>query len=165
MPSAEEKRGQPSLKRSSCFDLVPGAPQPKQVVVQFDRPLSDMTLSWTHEEFSFRRRLVKFSRLQEGNKLRVWCNAMAQHEYRPDRIVVSCIFRDDDNDCYLTSVDAIYLLEALVGEVFSTEEKNRIRRNLEGFKVSFLSGSSFFCRFLTRMFSPAAHRVKRQGHQ
>jgi hypothetical protein len=31
-------------------------------------------------------------------------------------------------------VDAIYLLEALVGLRFSVEEKNRIRRNLEGFR-------------------------------
>jgi hypothetical protein len=31
-------------------------------------------------------------------------------------------------------VDTIYLLESLVGVRFTVEEKNRIRRNLEGFR-------------------------------
>lgn len=48
--------------------------------------------------------------------------------------MVSCIYRADKNECFVTSVDAIYLLEALVGLRFSVEEKNRIRRNLEGFR-------------------------------
>jgi hypothetical protein len=33
---------------------------------------------------------------------------------------------------YVTSVDTIYLLESLVAVRFTVEEKNRIRRNLEG---------------------------------
>lgn len=52
----------------------------------------------------------------------------------PNSIVISCIYREDKNECFVTSVDAIYLLEALVGVRFSVEEKNRIRRNLEGFR-------------------------------
>jgi len=36
--------------------------------------------------------------------------------------------------CFITSVDTIYLLEGLIGVRFTVEEKNRIRRNLEGFK-------------------------------
>lgn len=44
------------------------------------------------------------------------------------------MFWDEKNSCYITSVDIIYLLEALVGTHFTVEEKNRIRRNLEGFK-------------------------------
>lgn len=39
----------------------------------------------------------------------------------------------------VTSVDAIYLLEALVGGRFSVEEKNRIRRNLERCKPDTMS--------------------------
>ena len=39
----------------------------------------------------------------------------------------------------MTSVDAIYLLEALVGGRFSVEEKNRIRRNLERCKPDTMS--------------------------
>lgn len=39
----------------------------------------------------------------------------------------------------MTSVDTIYLLEALIGVRFSVEEKNRIRRNLEGLKPDTVS--------------------------
>ena len=40
---------------------------------------------------------------------------------------------------YVTSVDTILLLEALVAARFTVEEKNRIRRNLEGFKPDTVS--------------------------
>ncbi|OAD07009.1 hypothetical protein MUCCIDRAFT_124537, partial [Mucor lusitanicus CBS 277.49] len=48
--------------------------------------------------------------------------------------VVSCIYWRERNDYYITSVDCIYLLEGLIGVQFTVEEKNRIRRNLEGFR-------------------------------
>ncbi|CAE7131118.1 unnamed protein product, partial [Rhizoctonia solani] len=41
----------------------------------------------------------------------------------------------------ITSVDTINLLERLVGTKFTTEEKNRIRRNLQGFKPATISKS------------------------
>jgi hypothetical protein len=34
----------------------------------------------------------------------------------------------------VTTIDTIYLLEQLVGARFTVEEKNRIQRNLEGFR-------------------------------
>lgn len=49
-------------------------------------------------------------------------------------LVVSCIYWRDRNDYFITSVDCIYLLEGLIGVQFTVEEKNRIRRNLEGFR-------------------------------
>ncbi|KAI8149149.1 hypothetical protein BJV82DRAFT_708966 [Fennellomyces sp. T-0311] len=49
-------------------------------------------------------------------------------------LVVSCIYWRERNDYYITSVDCIYLLEGLIGVQFTVEEKNRIRRNLEGFR-------------------------------
>lgn len=55
-------------------------------------------------------------------------------EYLPNSIVVSCIYHTVKDECFITSVDTIYLLEALVGIRFPVEEKNRIRRNLAGFK-------------------------------
>ena len=39
----------------------------------------------------------------------------------------------------VTSVDIIFLLECLVGDIFNIEEKNRIRRNLEGFRPKTVS--------------------------
>ncbi|OBZ88108.1 hypothetical protein A0J61_03828 [Choanephora cucurbitarum] len=57
---------------------------------------------------------------------------------RPDTntspIVISCIYWRERNDYYITSVDCIYLLESIIGIHFTVEEKNRIRRNLEGFR-------------------------------
>ena len=54
---------------------------------------------------------------------------------RPTRsICVSCIWWEEKDEYYITSVDTIYLLEQLVNVRFTVEEKNRIRRNLEGFR-------------------------------
>lgn len=53
--------------------------------------------------------------------------------------VVSCIWWEDIGEFVITSVDTINLLERLVGTKFSTEEKNRIRRNLQGFKPATVS--------------------------
>ncbi|KAI9030869.1 hypothetical protein CLU79DRAFT_672635, partial [Phycomyces nitens] len=48
--------------------------------------------------------------------------------------VVSCIYSAEINDFIITSVDCIHLMEGLVGVEFTVEEKNRIRRNLEGLR-------------------------------
>jgi hypothetical protein len=54
--------------------------------------------------------------------------------------VISCISREDEPGAfYFTSVDIIYLLERLVDERFLVEEKNRIRRNLEGLRPTTVS--------------------------
>ncbi|KAI8641067.1 hypothetical protein BD408DRAFT_368936, partial [Parasitella parasitica] len=53
---------------------------------------------------------------------------------KPSPLVISCIYWKERNDYYITSVDCIYLLEGLIGVQFTVEEKNRIRRNLEGFR-------------------------------
>jgi len=100
----------------------------------------DLQLTFTYrhhrnqEEWQTKRRLVQFWRRQEGSSIHAAFRAISQAEYIPNSIVISCIYREDKNECFVTSVDAIYLLEALVGLRFSVEEKNRIRRNLEGFR-------------------------------
>ncbi|KAI8367018.1 hypothetical protein EDC96DRAFT_591660 [Choanephora cucurbitarum] len=53
---------------------------------------------------------------------------------KPSPLVISCIYWQEQNDYFITSVDCIYLLEGLIGVQFTVEEKNRIRRNLEGFR-------------------------------
>lgn len=85
------------------------------------------------------RRLIRFKREQVGNKLFVSCEVIPEEAYNEDDIVISCIRRAETRTCWFTSVDVIYLLERLVGSPFSTEEKNRIRRNLEGFKPTTVS--------------------------
>ncbi|KXJ93577.1 hypothetical protein Micbo1qcDRAFT_161591, partial [Microdochium bolleyi] len=57
-------------------------------------------------------------------------------EKLPDSICVSCIYWQDKDECFVTRVDMIKLLEALVAAPsrFTVEEKNRIRRSLEGYR-------------------------------
>ncbi|GAA94840.1 uncharacterized protein L969DRAFT_90778 [Mixia osmundae IAM 14324] len=96
--------------------------------------LNSMASGWDQEEWAAKRRLVLFERDQQGNTINLSFRPITMAEYASDKIILSCIFREDDDQCYVTSVDSIYLLEALVGIRFTVEEKNRIRRNLEGFK-------------------------------
>ncbi|ORY24968.1 hypothetical protein BCR39DRAFT_471882 [Naematelia encephala] len=97
----------------------------------------------SQEEWVSKRRLVQFWRRQEGTAIFATCRPLPQHDYpqQQNSIIISCIFREEKNTCYVTSVDAIYLLEALVGNRFTVEEKNRIRRNLEGFRPLTVSKS------------------------
>ncbi|PWN97353.1 hypothetical protein FA09DRAFT_290986, partial [Tilletiopsis washingtonensis] len=93
-----------------------------------------MAVGWSTDEWRTGRRLVQFWRRQEGTTIHAMCKPILPHQYVPNSIVVSCIYRADKDQCFITSVDTIYLLEALVASRFTVEEKNRIRRNLEGFR-------------------------------
>lgn len=136
---------QPLLVRtsqlSSSAKSASGGIYSHKVVLKLQGDLNLMAMGWSNEEWTARRRLVQFWPQQEANTLNLAFRPIAQSEYTPNSIVVSCIFRDEWNECFVTSVDAIYLLEALVGARFSVEEKNRIRRNLEGFKPITVSKS------------------------
>jgi hypothetical protein len=135
---------QPQLVRTSQISGAKagtGATYSRKVVLKMQGDLNLMAMGWSNEEWTARRRLVQFWPQQDANVLNLAFRPIAQHEYVPNTIVVSCIFRDEWNECFVTSVDTIYLLEALVGARFSVEEKNRIRRNLEGFKPMTVSKS------------------------
>ncbi|GAA5865596.1 hypothetical protein JCM3774_002062 [Rhodotorula dairenensis] len=137
-------RPQPQLVRTSQIagaKAGTGATYSHKVVLKMQGDLDLMAMGWSNEEWTARRRLVQFWPQQDANVLNLAFRPIAQHEYVPNSIVVSCIFRDEWNECFVTSVDTIYLLEALVGARFSVEEKNRIRRNLEGFKPMTVSKS------------------------
>jgi hypothetical protein len=102
--------------------------------------LEDVIKDWTPEEWENQRRLVRFWRRQEGNEVTCRFETFqlpAEKSKQPDMskiIVVSCIYWKARNDYFITSVDCIYLLENLIGVKFTVEEKNRVRRNLEGYK-------------------------------
>ncbi|KAI8070988.1 hypothetical protein BC940DRAFT_211112, partial [Gongronella butleri] len=98
-----------------------------------------MTFNWTPYEWSCGRRLVRFWRRQNvsnmENSQQVECGFEPIDYYNQTTyLVVSCIYWRERNDYFITSVDCIYLLEGLIGVQFTVEEKNRIRRNLEGFR-------------------------------
>jgi hypothetical protein len=99
--------------------------------------LDTMAKGWNPEEWDNRRRLVQFWREQTGSEIRCTFSPISQSERitsNSGHIVVSCIYWAERNDCYITSVDCIHLLESLMDIRFSVEEKNRVRRNLEGFR-------------------------------
>ncbi|GAA5896558.1 hypothetical protein JCM8208_004233 [Rhodotorula glutinis] len=135
---------QPELIRTSQIHAPKnghGATLSHKVILKLQGDLNTMAMGWSNEEWTNRRRLIQFWPQQDGNVINVGFRPIAQSEYVQNAIVISCIFRDEWNECFVTSVDAIYLLEALVGSRFTVEEKNRIRRNLEGFKPQTVSKS------------------------
>ncbi|KAJ2665809.1 hypothetical protein GGH99_006818, partial [Coemansia sp. RSA 1285] len=88
----------------------------------------------TLEERECCRRLVQFWRRHENNNIFCTFKAVAAADRVPNSIVVSCIYWEEKQDFFITSVDCIHLLESLIAVRFTVEEKNRIRRNLEGFR-------------------------------
>ncbi|KAF8626860.1 hypothetical protein AX15_004680 [Amanita polypyramis BW_CC] len=102
-------------------------------------PLNSICTGWTPAEFQAGRRLVRFGKVQDGRRLVVSCEPISQEEYCEQDTVISCIYREESDTCFVTSVDVIYLLERLTNGEFPVEEKNRIRRNLEGLRPTTVS--------------------------
>jgi hypothetical protein len=102
--------------------------------LEFRTPLADICRNWEESEIVAGRRLVYFSSEQRNNTLFVSCSAITPEKLSSHDVVVSCIYREDIDQCFITSVDIIFLLQKLVGEQFTVMEKNRIRRNLEGLR-------------------------------
>lgn len=103
-------------------------------------PLETMCRSWSLAERSSGRRLVRFHKIHAGGrKIILSCESISQEQYNELDTVISCIHRQDNGCCYVTSVDIIYLLEHLTDDDFPVEEKNRIRRNLEGLRPTTVS--------------------------
>ncbi|EXJ88990.1 hypothetical protein A1O3_02054 [Capronia epimyces CBS 606.96] len=128
-------------------NLVPGHAQnfnpyamhPLKATLKLKGDIDTMKENWTAEEKEARRRLVEFKRSQVNSTITAEFNAVAPQDRQPSSICISCIWWKEKNEFYVTSVDTIYLLEALVGVRFTVEEKNRIRRNLEGFRPMTIS--------------------------
>jgi len=122
------------IARPSSDDLHVQAP-----VVDIVTPFDDMCSNWSDTELKNGRRLVQFRRVQDGRKLIISCEPLAQDDFNQTSSVISCIYRRELGIFYVTSVDVIYLLECITATDFPVEEKNRIRRNLEGLKPTTVS--------------------------
>lgn len=109
---------------------------PTKAVLSIMGNLDSMAQDWTPEEWNSQRRIVLFRKKQNGCHLEATFRAVPINERPPNSICISCIYWAEKQECFVTSVDTINLLEQLVAAPsrFSVEEKNRIRRNLEGFK-------------------------------
>ena len=105
-----------------------------KAVLKIEGDLETMVEGWTQEEQDARRRLVEFKRSQNGSTITTRFAAVTPDNRPPRSVCVSCIYWEEKDECFITSVDTTYLLEQLVNVRFTVEEKNRIRRNLEGFR-------------------------------
>ena len=106
-----------------------------KAVIKIRGDLNTMQDDWDADERMARRRLVLFRGEQNGNTINTYFRA-AKPDERPSTQVtrerrISCIYWEERDEYFVTSVDTIALLETLVGARFTVEEKNRIRRNLE----------------------------------
>lgn len=109
------------------------APPPYRASLELVGDLDRMARDWTMSEWQAKRRLVQFRRIQRGPTITTEFMPLDPEDYNQNIPCVSCIYWEERGDCYVTSVDCISLLEQLVNTKFSVEEKNRIRRNLEGY--------------------------------
>lgn len=107
---------------------------PTKAVLKIEGDLDTMVEGWTQDERDAQRRLVEFKRSQSGSTITTSFAPITLEARQQRSICVSCIYWEEKDECFITSVDTIYLLEQLVNVRFTVEEKNRIRRNLEGFR-------------------------------
>ena len=144
--SLQSLQDAPRLIRTSCIQSGPSKPAqhlggslaayPTQAVLDIIGNLDAMAKDWSTEEWKEKRRIVLFRKKQNGNHLEMSFKPVPIRERLPRSICISCIYWAEKNECFVTSVDAIYLLEHFLAAPsrYTVEEKNRIRRNLEGFK-------------------------------
>ncbi|KAJ4289222.1 hypothetical protein N0V90_011564 [Kalmusia sp. IMI 367209] len=134
----------PVLVRATTLPQSAGAPSgqpfnpylmyPTKAVLKIEGDLDTMVDGWTQDERDAQRRLVEFKRSQHGSTITTSFAPITLEARQQRSICVSCIYWEEKDECFITSVDTIYLLEQLVNVRFTVEEKNRIRRNLEGFR-------------------------------
>lgn len=106
---------------------------PNKAVLKIDGDLESMACDWDNSEQLGGRRLVEFKRRQSGRTIHVSFKPTDLAHRGLSTFCVSCIYWKDKGEAYVTSVDTIHLLQCIIGIRFTVEEKNRIRRNLEGF--------------------------------
>lgn len=141
---AQQPSSGPASAGSSSDDTFnPYKLYPNKAVLEIRGNLEAMQLNWTLEERVAKRRIVRFWREQNGTIIHAYFKPVRADEpplpHETNERRISCIWWEERNDYYVTSVDTIALLESLVAARFHVEEKNRIRRNLEGYKPCTIS--------------------------
>ncbi|KAL8675440.1 MAG: hypothetical protein Q9168_000141 [Polycauliona sp. 1 TL-2023] len=102
--------------------------------LKIDGYLDGITTAWTLQENMARRRLVEFWRSQNGGVVKTSFAPVDACTKKPN--TVSCILwerKDGHRQYVITSVDIIRLLDFLIDCQTDTNEKNRIRRNVDKF--------------------------------
>ena len=120
---------------SSDGNFNPYALYQNRAIIKIRGDLNTMQDGWSADERAAKRRLVLFRGEQSGSTINTYFKSVRPEERPSPHAVrerrVSCIYWEEREDYFVTSVDTIALLETLVGARFTVEEKNRIRRNLE----------------------------------
>jgi hypothetical protein len=114
--------------------FAPYGSYPSKAKLEINGNIDAMAEGWSEDEWESKRRLVVFRRSQSGSTISTTFQAVTPEERPPQSICISCIYWEEKEQCFITSVDTIHLLEQLVAARFTVEEKNRIRRNLEHFR-------------------------------
>ncbi|KAJ6140983.1 hypothetical protein N7497_011876 [Penicillium chrysogenum] len=109
-----------SMPHNPAFN--PYAMYPTKAVLKLNGDLDSMTQGWSKEERTSQRRLVQFTRSQTGSTILGEFKAVTPEDRAPSSICISCILWEEKNECYVTSVDTIYLLESLVAAKVDSEE-------------------------------------------
>jgi hypothetical protein len=123
--------------------------------VKFITDLDELQRGWDVDEWVANRRIVHFVYALNGTEMQVHASPVSQTEYKrrmaaqtggnvhPDNgFYMSCLYFAEEGRFCFTSVDVIRLLQKLEGFSFKVEEKNRIRRNLEGLHPKTISKRS-----------------------
>ncbi|CAN3356319.1 hypothetical protein DICA4_C06986 [Diutina catenulata] len=106
------------------------------VKLNFVKNIGDVTENWSADEHKNHRRIVEFSAARGPSpwELSLTYQTVAHPHCDPASVAISCIWWQEMGLHIVTSVDIILLLEHLVRQSFTIEEKNRIRRNLQSLK-------------------------------
>lgn len=98
--------------------------------------LEKLTQDWTPDELAAKRRLVRFECQRHGPLLKISARALPQAESQEsvlDGVVtISCILDEARDEHVATSVDILHLIEGILYNEHTIDERNRIRRNIEG---------------------------------
>lgn len=188
------KRGRPA-KRKKISKPTKAASPPRQALREYGKVevefhpaeerdqggLDALVHNWTEQESHIGRRVIAFWRLPEQltdkRTLRFQykslpqttpagaCTRQQPHQHHNQHAAVSCVYWPERDEHYITSVDIVTLIEFLMQSRFTVEEKNRVRRNLEGFHPTTISKckratESFFKRIM-RFDAPRPRNIEK----
>ncbi|GEQ70623.1 hypothetical protein JCM33374_g4301 [Metschnikowia sp. JCM 33374] len=110
-----------------------------------DESFGQIKRNWSEEELKNERRLVSLEVNRENfTTFNIKFSTVPPSSVPKDHkgLIISCIRWKEKDMMVVTSVDILLVLESLVGEPFSVEEKSRIRRNLQFLKPNTIARST-----------------------
>jgi len=100
-PRASGGKSVPGGQPPSAAAAPLAIPSGKKASLNLHGDLLAMTSGWDQDEWTCRRRLVQFWRKLEGSTIHATWAPVSQANYVESTIVISCIFRDETNECYV----------------------------------------------------------------